>query len=325
MNIGTLFPMYPHSFWGAAIKAGSPDREWFTGIVRQENNEFGLGINWKAFREVSPLLAADELLKGKAEASVFYFMESLCKLAAGPRLFYPTVEQCESMENVDVSLPVSDYRQSYPVLGIVLPKEYTDNLRQQINSSEILPKVVICRHYQHLNSLFVCSTNDIQEIWHYAFDTRNDHKDIEETLQNVEKGYGEGFRLATIKLSRVAINLSLLLANTPTKLVPENPRVFEKAQRRLKKRPELQSNAIDVATHIQRIITEQAITIRRHESAGEGTGTHGTPGAHWRRGHWRSQPWGPRNSLRKNIFINPVFVCGGEGIDSNVSVSYKKA
>jgi hypothetical protein len=39
-------------------------------------------------------------------------------------------------------------------------------------------------------------------------------------------------------------------------------------------------------------------------STGEGT----SPRGHWRRGHWRQQVHGPHFSLRKNVWIEPVFV-----------------
>jgi len=47
-------------------------------------------------------------------------------------------------------------------------------------------------------------------------------------------------------------------------------------------------------------------------------GSHRSPHAHWRRGHWRNQHHGPGNALVKRIRINPVFV--GLGMeDKNVS------
>ena len=53
------------------------------------------------------------------------------------------------------------------------------------------------------------------------------------------------------------------------------------------------------------------ITQREH-------GTHASPRAHWRRGHMRQQPIGTGRKERKEIWIEPVFVCGSnlEAIDS---------
>ena len=38
-------------------------------------------------------------------------------------------------------------------------------------------------------------------------------------------------------------------------------------------------------------------------------GTHNSPILHWRRGHWKNQPWGPLRSKRKHIWIEPTVVC----------------
>jgi hypothetical protein len=37
-------------------------------------------------------------------------------------------------------------------------------------------------------------------------------------------------------------------------------------------------------------------------------GSHRSPHAHWRRGHWRNQRFGPKNSLSRTVWIAPVFV-----------------
>jgi hypothetical protein len=46
----------------------------------------------------------------------------------------------------------------------------------------------------------------------------------------------------------------------------------------------------------------------KREGMGVGDGTHASPRAHWRRGHWRDQVHGPKLSLRKQMWIEPVFV-----------------
>ncbi len=40
-------------------------------------------------------------------------------------------------------------------------------------------------------------------------------------------------------------------------------------------------------------------------------GEKGHPSAHWRRGHWRRQPHGPQNSLRKLVWLMPTLVNPG--------------
>jgi len=41
---------------------------------------------------------------------------------------------------------------------------------------------------------------------------------------------------------------------------------------------------------------------------GEAEGTHASPVMHWRRGHWRHQPFGPERRERKDIWIEPCLV-----------------
>lgn len=50
-------------------------------------------------------------------------------------------------------------------------------------------------------------------------------------------------------------------------------------------------------------------------SQGPATTEHksGSVRAHWRRGHWKRQPYGPERSLRKMVLIKPVLVNPGDG------------
>lgn len=45
-----------------------------------------------------------------------------------------------------------------------------------------------------------------------------------------------------------------------------------------------------------------------YENQPTGDGTHRSPYAHWRRGHWRNQRYGEKLSLVKRLWIQPVFV-----------------
>ena len=49
----------------------------------------------------------------------------------------------------------------------------------------------------------------------------------------------------------------------------------------------------------------------RVSTKGVPAGTHASPYMHWRRGHWRHQPCGPKRSERKDIWLEPCLV-GGE-------------
>lgn len=53
------------------------------------------------------------------------------------------------------------------------------------------------------------------------------------------------------------------------------------------------------------------IARERAAAAGMG-GSHASPRAHWRRGHWRQQAYGEARSLRRDQWIEPVLVNAGE-------------
>jgi hypothetical protein len=54
----------------------------------------------------------------------------------------------------------------------------------------------------------------------------------------------------------------------------------------------------------------------REMQARAASGERASPEGHWRTGHWRRQPWGPRRSLRKAMWIRPVWV-GAAGDDDH--------
>ena len=45
-----------------------------------------------------------------------------------------------------------------------------------------------------------------------------------------------------------------------------------------------------------------------HSQTNSAQSTHASPEKHWRRGHWRSQPYGKKNEDRKLVWIRPVLV-----------------
>lgn len=97
----------------------------------------------------------------------------------------------------------------------------------------------------------------------------------------------------THRFTRIGITLLMLmnarpaLVETPTK--SEKPPTTGKASRKL-----AAPNWIG-----------RTYRAPRSEHAG---GTHASPHVHWRRGHWRHQPHGPKNSLRKDLWIEPLIV-----------------
>ena len=106
-------------------------------------------------------------------------------------------------------------------------------------------------------------------------------------------------KLFSKKMVRLAITLVMLmsarpaLVETPTKNGP--PATAGKASRKL-----AAPNWVG-----------RTYRSARSESAG---GTHASPHVHWRRGHWRHQAHGPKLSLRKDLWIEPMIIGATEAI-----------
>jgi hypothetical protein len=133
-------------------------------------------------------------------------------------------------------------------------------------------------------------------------------------------------RLVTAEAMRVAVNSMLLLMQQGCKhLGPANESLYRRLQHYLemaRKRGE----GIAEAQRALRIVPQlygfdQEIV--RHEEVREGSGSRGDGDGppvrpHWRRGHWKMQPYGPGRSERKRILIKPILVNkhlmdGGDG------------
>jgi len=103
----------------------------------------------------------------------------------------------------------------------------------------------------------------------------------------------EADRLFSLRLARIGITLIMLMNARPalveTHTKAEKPPTSGKAARKL-----ASPNWIG-----------RTYRAPRSEHAG---GTHASPHVHWRRGHWRHQAHGPANSLRKDIWIEPMII-----------------
>lgn len=98
------------------------------------------------------------------------------------------------------------------------------------------------------------------------------------------------------RMSNLAINILLAMTTQPELISPERViRAAKKDGKRVVRRALWKPNFI--GEHF-RIVYEH----------GDGAGTHRSPYAHWRKGHWRNQRYGEKLSLVKRLWIQPVFV-----------------
>lgn len=83
---------------------------------------------------------------------------TLSKLfASGPKLFKPTVEQCEAMAEVELDIPFDEYRQPYPVIIFEYPQAFCKQMADKLQCGRF-PSIAVCHWSEqrviHVSSIF---------------------------------------------------------------------------------------------------------------------------------------------------------------------------
>jgi len=108
---------------------------------------------------------------------------------------------------------------------------------------------------------------------------------------------GEQEHLFNTKVQAFAVKLMLALTARPTVIKTGGVAREEKIKKGIKWLDALwHPNLIGWDYRAQRV------------DRGDATGTHASPRMHWRRGFMRSQPYGPKNTLRRLTWIEPVLI-----------------
>ena len=77
-------------------------------------------------------------------ADLFHVLSVSKAIADGPKLFRPTVEQCEALENTEIKVPFDFYQQPFPTVIIEIPREYRQKIFE-LHKVES-PQYIICYH-----------------------------------------------------------------------------------------------------------------------------------------------------------------------------------
>jgi len=105
-------------------------------------------------------------------------------------------------------------------------------------------------------------------------------------------------KLFSVKVQSFAVRLMLALTARPTLIKAGGVAREEKIKHGVK--------WLDALWHPNLIGWEYRA--QRSEPSPDGGGTHASPRLHWRRGFLRSQAYGPKNTLRRPTWIEPVLV-----------------
>lgn len=261
--------------------------------------------------------ALSECAKQQKWANVVYYECVSRFIADGPKVFRPTEEQWESMENVEANIPFDQLRIPYPSIAIRIPSGCRKRLMEQFSiSNEVMPHMVLLRHYNKPGEapfMFYLSRFGEAEVFNIL---RTHGRDgVVEDILNKEQvhKYGidksnENEHSATIPMTRACVNLGIMLTHYGCHVTgPTNPHEYEKHRR--KKHLEHLKHGDFLAIEMK-----QNIVIRHQSSVpgqiGNGTGIEVAP--HWRKGHWRAFPGqGARRAAGEKVdllFVRPCLV-----------------
>lgn len=246
-------------------------------------------------------------------------------LYEGPKYFTFNALDCEALENFSLDLPTSEYAQPFPTLCIKLPKDYIQNRVVPFEKGTHYPTEILIHHAPHVKRLAVAIHMSSKQVL-----ARMIVLDLPENLEKAwersctlfvdkEKSLDVGPEEAKMSdaLVRLALSACLMaMVYGNKKIGPDNPSYAERLKRYVKvahksKDPERIAEAEwNLNVLPVRYSFAQNVKLYRKEREtdhkGEPTGKHIAP--HWRKGHYRMQPYGPHNSLRKRIAIPAVLV-----------------
>jgi hypothetical protein len=294
----------PRIFIDELLRLGSLDPNWLV-VTRLDDRRYQCNTLYQTWIK--------QLWKAGSDGFGMWALSTW--LVNGPKVFRPSAEQCQALEQIEVRLPVDEYAQPYPALLIDLPKErYAPFTSVLCHFSQVYGPVLTCSLFSEGNM------NDIVTA------VAAKDGDIERSLGTFDDDCAS-LAHVFLKALRVAVNACLALVNygsqhaalfpheerSDVKLAAEDSERGQRARERLK-------------TSLQLVTFKQEVKLHKTEGGGsDSEGTGGEKCCHWRRGHWHSVPHGPQRSLRKRVLYPPVLVRGDKfiGERSATTVLYK--
>lgn len=243
-------------------------------------------------------------------------------LANGPKLFQPTDEQFESMAQVELHMPVTDFRAPYPGIVVRIPNEWRNRTAKELGLDPQTPPlhvIVRCLQKPGKPQVLFTSTNWRRyEIAHLMGEGMR-QKTIEDCLVSrannvVDRMFAgpEGEYEYSNRADRAALNMCLMMAHFGCRLAgPLDPRRYQKNRKENSPLRHGDFLAIEMT---------QDIVIRREERSPSTQIGEDDPDRpklwevkpHWRRGHWRRKPgWEhyiERNEKPPLVFVRPTLV-----------------
>jgi hypothetical protein len=211
-------------------------------------------------------------------------------LRDGPVIIRPKLNLCEALLDTEIRIPVADFKMPFPIIGVELP----------MSISCLAVPVLLVLWKAATDRLFIWTRIAATNLtYHIILGTNKDT--VEEWLQESPDSYdADELRMMNIG-GRIACNLVMLAATRAT-------RVSELSQRTIRHRRCNDDRLRRLAGRECREIVFRDLHIReRPGHKGEIIPGGYTQEAQHRRGHWKMQPYGPKSSLRKYIWLNDYY------------------
>ncbi len=260
-------------------------------------------------------------------------------MAGGPKVLVATAEQCQAAEEVEVTIGPEEYSQPFPLFMVEYPREYLQMALKEVIPEEENRKKGFFGGFTAVwdlradsngkDSGLLCTTflsehaNISNDGCQYAaVPQRYATPAAVEELGSWSKEFNSGNSACRFvwRLQRAAVNLCLMLQAFGHKqagrdVTAEHWRRLETYLTKSRKSGNqklVQQNQAEMASFpsifsfAQDICIREAVGSSEAREYGEPTGRKMKP--HWRRSHWRSQPYGPMMSLRRPKLIKHLFV-----------------
>lgn len=282
----------------------------------------------------------EEFLEGCGSNSVKF--PSLCEVictarmvASGPKVFRPSLAECEAFEEVELRIPLECYAQPFPAFVIEYPEGYwvRNECRVRMSGEEraFQPGFTIINHDAESRMIALTTYGRGANSFIFAgLVGVGDHATIEDNIRSIingsisDSGMESDDAAVDTRCLRVAMNCCMMLVNRGFKRSPETnaaliERLHAQAEKARKREGDgsrtARNNMLDAKAVPQFYQFSQVVSVRGlvgSSGAMEHTPTGRKLRPHWRTAHWKMQPHGPKNSLRKPRLVPHVMVNGDE-------------
>ena len=274
------------------------------------------------------------LKENLASSNVISLMLKSEIVATGPKIFSFSSRVCESLEEIELTLNCMDYKQPFPTFCFDFPEDYCTNRLIPSDNEDIsnwdsthFPYYAVIKHDEERNLIWVYVLMSSGYSLTRFFSLK-ENLTLEECFMGVrdivagehEDLLNELEKKMTDRIIRIMCNTALLSVNYGFE--KKYDEVKEKMIKKLDKCPEKFRSKMkfDILTRPDIYNFNQNITLfhtsNESNCSSNNTGINVKP--HWRKCHWRNQPYGEKLSLRKKIMIPPVFI-NAEMFSGNLS------